>query len=74
MFLLSNQYQATKCDSHQDLEEDHEQLVTGHEVTVKDSQVEPAAQTAKHLDEHLLIVPCLLHTRRLGDQKTQETR
>lgn len=52
-----------KCDSHQDLEEDHEQLVTGHEVTVEDSQIEPASQTPKHLDKHLLVVPCLLHTR-----------
>lgn len=48
--------------SHQYLKQDHEQLVTGHEVTVEDSQVEPAAQTAKHLDEHLLIVTRLLHT------------
>lgn len=54
-----------QCVSHQDLEEDHKQLVRGHEVTVEDSQVEPAAQTAKHLDEHLLIVTSLLHTRRL---------
>lgn len=27
-------HQTAKQDSHQDLEEDHEQLVTGHEVTV----------------------------------------
>lgn len=48
--------------SHQDLEQDHEQLVTGHEVTVQDAQVEPAAQTAEHFDEHLLVTPCFLHT------------
>lgn len=65
----SHQHQTTKCASHQHLEEDHEQLVTGHEVSVENSQVEPAAQTAKHLDEHLLIVPRLLHTRRLKDSR-----
>lgn len=67
--LLAEQSQTTVC-SHQDLEKDHEQLVTGHEVIVEDSQVEPAGQTAKHLDEHLLVVPGLLHTRRLKHSRS----
>lgn len=37
-------------------------MITGHKITVKDAQVEPAAQAAKHLDQHLLIVPCLIST------------
>lgn len=61
-----------RFEPHQDLEEGHEQLVTGHEVTVKDSQVEPAPQTTKDLDEHLLIVTRLLHTRRLKERKNNE--
>lgn len=66
---LSDKYKTIKFESHQDLEEDYEQLVTGHEVTVKNSQVKPTAQTAKHFDEHLLIVTRLLHTRRLKSNK-----
>lgn len=57
---------------HQDLEEHHEQLVSRHEVTVQHAQVEPAAQTAEHLDEHLLVVARLLHARRLQREKTLE--
>ena len=52
--------------THQHLEEDDEELVAGHEVAVQNAQVEPAAQAPEHLDQHLLIVARLLHTRRLG--------
>ena len=53
--------------THQHLEEDDEELVAGHEVAVQNPQVEPAAEAAEHLDQHLLIVARLLHTRRLGE-------
>lgn len=49
----------------QHLEEDHEELVAGHEVAVQDAQVEPAAQAAEDLDQHLLVAARLLHTRSL---------
>lgn len=58
-------------NSHQDLEQDHEQLVTGHEVAVQDPEVEPAAQAAEHLDEHLLIAACFLHTGSLQHTNTR---
>lgn len=66
---LKQQQQQQK--PHQDLEENHEELITGHEVTVQDAQVEPAAQAAKHLDQHLLIIPRLLHTHGLKGKEQQ---
>lgn len=55
----------TETQTYQHLEKDHEELVVGHKVAVQDSQVEPAAQTAEHLDQHFLIAARLLHTRHL---------
>ena len=55
--------------THQHLEKDDEELVAGHEVTVQNAQVEPAAEAPEHLDQHLLICAGLLHTRCLGELK-----